>query len=528
MQSKELQLFINGINKAVDYVRITMGPRGRNVVMAKRYGPPSISNDGLNILRQIKFTDPYENAGAQLVIALAERMNELAGDATTTVSVLFQALVNESFRNALPGVDVMALSRGMEKAGIDIVAELEKIKRPIKTKEQVRQIATISVENKELGEMIGDTVQKVGKDGVVTVEESPEFGIRSEIVEGMEFDSGYASRGMATNDTFTVAEYRNLPILVTDKKISVFKEIMPIMNLVAEKKEKGLIIIADDIDGQALQMLIVNKMNGGLPVLAIKAPAFGNQKKEILADIAVVVGAKVIDDTIKLEEVKLDMLGKAQRVRSTDKLTKIIGGYGKKNQIKGRVEQLKEQVKETNIKYEKEKLQERIGKLSGGVAIIHVGAPTEREAGYKKDKIEDSVNATRGAIQDGIVTGGGSAFVKVIKNLEQKQRMDTGQKTRMDGEDIGYRIVLKSLSVPLEQIATNVGKEDGKVIVYKVQQGGKNCGYDALNDTIVQDMFVAGIIDSVRSVKTAVQLAVSEAATLITAGPVLVEDIKDS
>src|SRR3990167_678469 len=381
MQSKELQLFINGINKAVDYVRITMGPRGRNVVMAKRYGPPSISNDGLNILRQIKFTDPYENAGAQLVIALAERMNELAGDATTTVSVLFQALVNESFRNALPGIDVMALSRGMEKAGIDIVAELEKIKRPIKTKEQVRQIATISVENKELGEMIGDTVQKVGKDGVVTVEESTEFGIRSEIVEGMEFDSGYASRGMATNDTFTVAEYRNLPILVNDKKISVFKEILPIMNLVAQKKEN-------------------------------------------LADIAVVVGAKVIDDTIKLEEVKLDMLGKAQRVRSTDKLTKIIGGYGKKNQIKGRISQLKEQVKETNIKYEKEKLQERIGKLSGGVAIIHVGSPTEREAGYKKDKIEDAVNATRGAILEGIVPGGGSVFVKILKILEGRQEQN--------------------------------------------------------------------------------------------------------
>src|SRR3990167_2429024 len=520
MQSKELQLFINGINKAVDYVRITMGPRGRNVVMAKRYGPPSISNDGLNILRQVNLTDPYENAGAHIVIALAERMNELAGDATTTVSVLFQALVNESFRHALPGVDVMALKRGMEVACVDVVAELEGMKRLITTKEQLKQIATISVENKELGDIIADTVQKAGKDGGVTVEESPEFGIKSEIVEGMEFDSGYVSIGMVTSLEKRLAEYTDVPILITDKRISMFKELLPIMEAVAKSGAKGLIIIADEIEGQALQTLVINKLQGGLPVLAIKAPAFGAQKKEILADIAVVVGAKVIDDTIKLEEVKLDMLGKAQRVRSTDKLTKIIGGYGKKNQIKGRIEQLKEQVKETNIKYEKEKLQERIGKLSGGVAIIHVGSPTEREAGYKKDKIEDAVNATRGAIQDGIVTGGGSAFIKIVAKLRQRSTNEI--------EKIGYNIVLKALSVPLEQIAANVGKEDGKVIVYKVEQGGKNCGYDALNDTIVKDMFVVGIIDSVRSVKTAVQLAVSEAATLITAGPVILDDVKEN
>ena len=517
MQSKELQLFIQGINKAVDYVKITLGPRGRNVVMAKRYGPPSISNDGLNILRQIKLTDPYENAGAELVKALAERMNELAGDATTTVSVLFQALVNESSRYVLPGVDVMALSRGMEKAGMDIVAELEAMKRPIQTKEQIRQIATIAVESKELGDIIADTVQKVGKDGVVTVEESPEFGIRSEFVEGIEFDQGYVSIGMITSLEHRLAEYKEVLILVTDKKISVSKEILPVMNLVAEKKLKGLVIIADDIEGQALQMLVINKMQGGLPVLAIKAPSFGNQKKEILADIAVTVGAKVIDDTIKLEDVKLEMLGKAERVKSTQEKTTIIGGYGKRNQIKGRISQLKEQVKETNIKYEKEKLQERIGKLAGGVAIIHVGAPTERNAGYKKDKIEDAVNATRGAILEGIVAGGGSAFIKVIKRLEEKSKT----------EFIGYNVVIKALSVPLEQIAANVGKEDGKVIVYKVQQGGKNCGYDALNDTIVKDMFVAGIIDSVRSVKTAVQLAVSEAAILITAGPVILDEVKE-
>src|SRR3990167_8683365 len=420
MQSKELQLFINGINKAVDYVRITLGPRGRNVVMAKRYGPPSISNDGLNILRQIKLTDPYENAGAELVKALAERMNELAGDATTTVSVLFQALVNESSRYVLPGVDVMALSRGMEKAGMDIVAELEAMKRPIRTKEQIRQIATIAVESKELGDIIADTVQKVGKDGVVTVEESPEFGIRSEFVEGIEFDKGYASIGMVTSLEHRLAEYKEVLILVTDKKISVSKEIVPIMNLVAEKKLKGLVIIADDIECQALQMLVINKMQGGLPVLAIKAPSFGSQKKEIIADIAVTVGAKDIDDTIKLEDVKLEMLGKAERVKSTQEKTTIIGGYGKKNQIKGRISQLKEQVKETNIKYEKEKLQERIGKLSRGVAIIHVGAPTERDAGYKKDKIEDAVNATRGAILEGIIMGGGSACVKVIGKLHTK------------------------------------------------------------------------------------------------------------
>lgn len=521
MQSKELQLFINGINKAVDYVRITLGPRGRNVVLTKAYGPPSISNDGLNVLRRVKLKDPYENAGAQLVIALAERMNELAGDATTTVSVLFQALVNESSHYLLPGVDVMALSRGMEKAGIDIVAELEKIKRPIKTKEQVRQIATISVENKELGEMIGDTVQKVGKDGVVTVEDSSEFGIKVEFGEGMEFDKGYASLGMVTGDPEKrVAEYRDVLILVTDKKLLVFKELLPVMNLVAEKKMKGLVIIADDIEGQALQMLVINKLQGGLPVLGIKAPNFGSAKREILADIAVTVGAKLIDETMKLEDVKLDMLGKAQSVKSTQEKTTIVGGAGKKSAIKARVEQLKEQMKVSEIKYEKEKLQERIGKLTGGVAIIYVGAPTEREAGYRKDKIEDAVNATRGALQEGIVAGGGSAFIKISERLSSSICETT--------EKIGYNIVVKTLSKSLEQIAENVGREDGKVIAYQVKQAGKDAGYDALNDIIVDNMFKAGIIDSFRSVKTAIQLAVSEAATLITAGPVILDDTKES
>lgn len=516
----ELKLFISGINKAVDYVRITMGPRGRNVVMAKRYGPPSISNDGLNILRQVKFSDPYENAGAQLVIALAERMNELAGDATTTVSVLFDELVRESFRHALPGVDVMALSRGMEQAGKDIVAELEAIKRPLRTKKEIQQIATISVESEKLGEIIADIVQKVGKDGVVTVEESQSFGIESEIVEGLEFESGFASIGMTTNKDFKVAEYRDIPILITDKKITAFNEIVPIMSIVGEKKIRGLVIIADDIDGPALRGVLLNMMNNGLPVLVIKAPGHGAHKRELLEDIAVTVGAKVIFDGIKLEDAKFEMLGKARKVRATSELTTIIGGAGKKSAIKARVEQLKEQMKVSEIKYEKEKLQERVGKLTGGVAIIYVGAPTERESGYKKDKIEDSVNATRGALQEGIVMGGGSAFIKIIGKL--------GQRTTTEAESTGYNLVIKALSRPLEQIAENVGREDGKVIVYQVKQGSKNCGYDALNDTIVKDMFAAGIIDSVRSLRNAVQLAVSEASTLITTGPVLLEDVKES
>ena len=520
MQNKELELFISGINKAVDKVKVTMGPRGRNVVMAKRYGPPSISNDGLNILRQVKLSDPYENAGAQLVIALAERMNELAGDATTTVSVLFDELVRESFRHALPGVDVMALSRGMEQAGKDIVAELEAIKRPLRTKKEIQQIATISVESEKLGEIIADIVQKVGKDGVVTVEESQSFGIESEIVEGLEFESGFASIGMTTNKDFKVAEYRDIPILITDKKITAFNEIVPIMSIVGEKKIRGLVIIADDIDGPALRGVLLNMMNNGLPVLVIKAPGHGAHKRELLEDIAVTVGAKVIFDGIKLEDAKFEMLGKARKVRATSELTTIIGGAGKKSAIKARVEQLKEQMKVSEIKYEKEKLQERVGKLTGGVAIIYVGAPTERESGYKKDKIEDSVNATRGALQEGIVMGGGSAFIKIIGKL--------GQRTTTEAESTGYNLVIKALSRPLEQIAENVGREDGKVIVYQVKQGSKNCGYDALNDTIVKDMFAAGIIDSVRSLRNAVQLAVSEASTLITTGPVLLEDVKES
>lgn len=511
-----------GIDKVAHAVRVTIGPRGRNAVLEKGYGAPMITNDGVSIAKEIELSDRFENMGAEIVKEVAGKTNDVAGDGTTTATVLLQALVNEGLRHMTLGVNSIAIRRGMERAGEDVVKALRTLAKPIKNKEEIQQVAMISSESKELGKIIAETIDTVGKDGVVTVEESQTLGVDSEVVEGLAFDKGYISPYMVTNSERMEAEYRDVAIMVTDKKISVIKEILPLLEGLAQSGTKELVIIADDIDGEALATFVVNKLRGGFNVLAIKAPGFGDRKKEMLADIAITVGAKVISEEtgIKLEKATVAMFGKARRVVSTKDSTVIVGGKGKKSDIDARVVQLRTQLANTDSKYDKEKLQERIGKLSGGVAVIRVGAATETEMKYLKLKIEDAVNATKAAIEEGIVPGGGSALVKVSKKLSSNKE-ETG------AEGIGYAIVIKALCAPLQQIAINAGKEDGLVIVEKVKEGGKNSGYNAAEDILVDDMLEAGIVDPVKVTRTALQNAVSAAAMFITTEVAIAEEPKE-
>jgi chaperonin GroEL len=511
-----------GIDKVANAVKVTIGPRGRNAVLEKGYGAPTITNDGVSIAKEIELKDKFENMGASIVKEVAGKTNDIAGDGTTTATILVQALVNEGLRHTTMGMNAMGVRRGMEKASADVVSALRDIAKPVKNKEEVKQVATISAESEELGTTIAETIETVGKDGVVTVEESQTFGVETEIVEGLEIDKGYVSAYMVTNSERMEAEYRDVSVLITDKKVSTVKDILPLLEGLAETGTKELVIIADDIDGEALTTFVLNKLRGGFSVLGVKAPGYGDKKKEMLADIAVTVGATVVSEEtgIKLESATVAMLGKARRVVSTKDSTVIVGGKGAKAAIDERVKQLKTQLENTKGKYEKEKIQERIGKLSGGVAVIRVGAATETEMKYLKLKIEDAVNATKAAIEEGIVPGGGSALVKVAAKL-------ASSKVSTDAESIGYAIVIKSLESPLQQIAKNAGKDDGLVIVDRVKAGGKNSGYDAGTDTIVEDMLAAGIVDPVKVTRTAVQNAVSAAAMLITTEVAIADEPKE-
>ncbi len=511
-----------GIDAVGNAVRVTLGPRGRNAVLEKSYGAPTITNDGVSIAKEIELPDRFENMGAEIVKEVATKTNDVAGDGTTTATVLVQALVHEGVRHATLGVNAMALRTGMEQAREDAVAALKALAKPIKGSEEIKQVATISAESEELGTIIAETIEKVGKDGVVTVEESQTLGIDSEVVEGLEFDKGYVSAYLVTNSERMEAEYRDVPVLVTDKKISVVKDILPLLEGLAQSGTKELVIIADDVDGEALTTFVLNKLRGGFNVLAIKAPGYGDRKKEMLADIAITVGAQVVSDETgtKLENATVEMLGRARRVVSTKDKTVIVGGKGKKGDIDARVAQLRSQLAKTDAKYDKEKLTERIGKLTGGVAVIRVGAATETEMKYLKLKIEDAVNATKAAIEEGIVPGGGSALAKVSKKLEAK-------KLGTDAVSVGYGIVIRALHAPLRQIAVNAGKEDGLVIVDRVKNGEKHSGYDAGRDELIEDMLGAGIVDPVKVTRTALQNAVSAAAMLITTEVAVAEEPKE-
>jgi len=504
-----------GVDAVADAVKITIGPRGRNVVLDKGYGSPTITNDGVTIAKEISLKDKFENMGVEIVKEVANKTNDIAGDGTTTSVILTQAIVSEGMKHTTMGVNAMALRIGIEKAAGDAVSALKSIAKPIKNKEEIKQVATISAESSEIGKIIADTIDKVGKDGVVTVEESQSFGVDSEIVEGMEFDKGYVSPYMITNADRMEAVYESPLILITDKKVSSVKEILPLLNKMAESGKKDLVLIAEDVEGEAMATFVVNKLRGNFNVLGIKSPGYGDRKKDMLTDIAVTVGAKVVSEElgIKLENADLSMLGKANKVISTKDNTIIVGGKGKKQEIDARVAQLRKQKEMSDSKFDTEKIEERIAKLAGGVAVIRVGAATETEMKYLKLKIEDAVNATKAAIEEGIVAGGGSAFIRAAKKL--KERKNTV--TESPEVSIGYEIVLKSLESPLRQIVINTGENDGSVVVDRIMNSkSENAGYDALTNMDNEDMIKAGIIDPVKVTRTALQNAASAAAILLT------------
>lgn len=507
----------NGIDKVADAVKITLGPRGRNVVLDRGYGAPTITNDGVSIAKDITLPNKFENMGAEIIKEVATKTNEIAGDGTTTAVVLTQAIVAEGIKQTTMGVNAMGIKLGIEAAKNEVVSALKALAKPIKSKAEIMQVATISAESAELGRIIADTIDKVGKDGVVTVEESQSFGVESEIVEGMEFDKGYVSPYMVTNPDRMEAEYRDVAILLTDAKISSIKEIVPLLEKLAQSGKKELVIIADDVDGEALATFVLNKMRGGFSVLAVKAPGYGDRKKEMLGDIAVTTGATVISEELglKLENAELGMLGKVSKVIATKDKTIIAGGKGKKADILERVATLKAQIKQVENKYDSEKLEERIAKLSGGVAVIKVGAATETEMKYLKLKIEDAVNATKAAIDEGIVAGGGTALIRASEVARGK--MKKSNSGNFDAEyKVGWELLLKALDAPLRQIAINAGKDDGAVIVEKVRTAKGNAGYDAVKDEIVPDMLLAGIIDPVKVTRSGVERAASAAAILLT------------
>jgi chaperonin GroEL len=518
-----------GVDTVADAVRVTIGPRGRNVVLDKGYGAPTITNDGVSIAKEISLKDRFENMGAEIVKEVATKTNDIAGDGTTTSVVLTQALVEGGFKKATMGANAMGIRLGMEAAVKDAVAELAKLAKDVKTDAEIKQVATISAESVEIGEIIGSTIKKVGKDGVVTVEESQSTGVESEFVEGLEFDRGYVSPYMITNAERMEAEYREVPILITDKKISSVKDILPLLEKIAQTGKKDLVIIADDVDGEALATFVVNKLRGGFNVLAVKAPGYGDRKKDMLVDVATVVGATVVSEDLgmKLDSVDLSVLGKAAKVIARKDSTTIVGGKGKKSDIDARAASLKAQREATDSKFDKEKLDERIAKLSGGVAVIKVGAATETEIKYLKLKIEDAVNATKAAIEEGIVPGGGTALVKVAKKLAGKHAEGKAS-SLVDAEfAAGYHVVIDALRRPLRQIAINSGREDGSVVVETVASGSANSGYNSFEDTFEDDMYKAGIIDPVKVTRTALQNAVSAAAILLTTEAAVAEEPKD-
>jgi len=521
---KKLQ---KGVDTVANAVKVTLGPRGRNVILDKGFGGPTITNDGVSIAKEIVLKDKFENMGAEIIKEVANKTNELAGDGTTTATVLTQALVNEGLKQTTMGINSMAVRAGMEHASRDVVEALKKMATQISSIDEIKQVATISAEDAELGEKIAETIDKVGKDGVVTVEESQSFGIETELTEGMQFDKGYVSPYMVTNPERMEAEYKNAQILVTDEKISSVQDILPLLEKIAQTGRKELVIIADDVEGEALATFVVNKLKGGFSVLAVKAPGYGDRKKEILSDIAITIGGQVIskDLGMELKSTEISQLGSAERFIATKDSTTIVGGGGKKTDIAERVKALKAQLEQASSKFDKEKLEERIAKLSGGVAVIRVGAATETEMKYLKLKIEDAVNATKAAIEEGIVPGGGTSLARASSIVEK----DILSKKNLEREElIGYKIVLKALEMPLRQIVDNTGKHEGAVIVEKVKQAGGNAGYDAAKAEMVDDMIKIGIIDPVKVARAGVQHAVSAAAILLTSEAAIADEPEEN
>ena len=508
-----------GVDKLADAVKVTLGPKGRNVILDKGYGSPVITNDGVSIAKEIELEDKVENMGAEIVKEVASKANDASGDGTTTAVVLTQALIAKGFKNVAAGANPLALRRGIEKASKMVVEELKKISKPIASKEEVVQVATISAEDKEMGELIADVLEEAGKDGVVTIEESKTFGLSKEVVKGLQFDKGYVSPYMVSDTEKMEAVLEDGYILITDKKISSVQDILPILEKVAKLGKKEMVIIADDIDGEALATLVVNKLRGVFNGLAIKAPGFGDRKKEMLEDIAVITGGTVIAEEkgLSLEKMEIDMLGKARRVVATKENTTIVDGEGDKQIIEEKIKQIKAEIERSENDFDKEKLQERLGKLSGGVAVIKVGAATEVEQKSKQHKAEDALNATKAAIAEGIVPGGGVALIRAANILN-------GIKFQ-DDENIGLEILKGAVEEPLKMISFNAGLE-GSVVVEKVKAEKDGFGFNALIGEY-DDLVKIGIIDPTKVVRSALENAVSGASMLLTTETVVSETPSD-
>ncbi len=518
---KSRQSLKKGVDILADTIKTTLGPKGRNVVLDKKFGSPTITNDGVTIARDIDLEDPFENMGAQIVKEVATKTNEVAGDGTTTAAVLAQAIISEGLKNVAAGANPMAIRRGIQKATQAVVKTLKKeISKPVATSQEIAYVASISAEDPEVGKLIAEVMDKVGKDGVITVEESQTLGLGKEFVEGMQFDQGYISPYMVTDAERMEAVFDHPYILITDKKISAVGDILPILEKMSKAGKKDLVIIAEDVDGEALATLVVNKIRGIFNALAVKAPAFGDRRKEMLADIAVLTGGQVISEELglELEGVELESLGQARKVIADKDNTTIIEGKGKTADVKARIEQLKTQIKNTTSEFDKEKLQERLGKLSGGVAVIKVGAATEVEQKEKQHKVEDALSATRAAVEEGIVPGGGAALLKVASCLDELNISEE--------EKVGVNIIKDALVSPLRQIAKNSGIEDIAMIVNNIKDiKNTTIGWDfAKNEKT--DMMKAGIVDPIKVTRSALQNAASAAAMLLTT-EAAVTDIKE-
>ena len=496
-----------GVDALANAVKVTLGPKGRNVVLDKKYGAPTITNDGVTIARDIELEDPFENMGAQLVKEVATKTNDIAGDGTTTATLLAQAMIQEGMRNVVAGANPMIVKKGIETAVKTLVEEIKSKAQKVETKAKIAQVAAISSGDAEVGDLIAEAMEKVGKDGVITVEESKSMDTNLSVVEGMQFDRGYISPYMVTDTEKMEAVMDDPYVLITDRKISSVADILPVLEQVV-KQGKQIVIIAEDLDGEALATIVVNKLRGTFKALAVKAPGFGDRRKAMLEDIAILTGGTVISEEIgrKLDSVTLEDLGRARQVRSTKEETTIVDGAGDKAQIAARVDQLKKQIADTTSDFDREKLQERLAKLSGGVAVVEIGAATEVEMKDKKYRVEDALNATRAAVEEGIVAGGGTTFIDILPALD---------KIEAEGDvKVGVEIVKRAVEAPVRQIAENAGLE-GSVVVDSVKKAGDGIGFNALENTYV-DMIGAGIVDPAKVTRSALQNAASIAAMVLT------------
>jgi chaperonin GroEL len=510
----------SGVDRLANTVKITIGPKGRNVLLEKKFGSPMITNDGVTIAKEIEIDDPVENMGAQLVKEVATKTNDVAGDGTTTATLLAQIIVREGFKNVAAGANPIILKKGIQGAVDVAVSEIKSLSHDIETKESIAQVASVSASDTSIGELISEAMEKVGTDGVITVEESKSIETVLEVVEGMQFDRGYLSSYMVTDTDKMEAVLDNPYILLTDKKLSNIQEILPILEQIVQKGKK-LLIIAEEVEGEALATLVLNKLRGTFECVAVKAPGFGDRRKAIMEDIAVLTGGRVISEEVgyDLKEATLDLLGTANTVKVSKENTVIVEGAGKKADIDARINQIKVQIEETTSDFDKEKLQERLAKLSGGVAVIKVGAATETELKEKKLRIEDALNATRAAVEEGIVSGGGVAFINAVPAVAKYAKTLSGD------EKTGAQIIVRALEEPVRQIAENAGQE-GSVVVSRIKSGKAGVGFNALNEQYV-DMIASGIVDPAKVTRSALQNAASASAMLLTTEAGVTEIKKD-